>query len=152
MELLGVGFYSRKGDSPSVRVHLDPIDESMFTRAHRDCVRANIMMDGDAMFPEGFHPIKLRRTPDRSRVAEYTSRSVAGVKYYFVDFGISSYHPDRAQPCLVTGNVGRDQDPPELSDTVPYDPFKLDIFIIGNMLKREFCQVGVFRRSDWNFD
>ena len=109
-------------------------------------------MNSDAMFPEGFHPIMLEHTPDGSRVAEYMSRTVAGVKYYFVDFGISSYHPDTAHPCLVTGSAGRDQDPPELSDKMPYDPFKLDIFIIGNMLKREFCQVGVFRRSDWNFD
>ena len=101
-------------------------------------------MNGDAMYPEGFHPIRIRRTPDRLRTAEYTSRTIAGVKYYFVDFGLSCYLQDATPPRLVTGSYGRDQDPPELSDTVPYDPFKLDIFIIGNMLRREFCQVGVF--------
>ena len=101
------------------------------------------MMDGDAMYPEGFHPIKISHTPDHLRPAEYLPRSVAGVKYYFVDFGISCYLPDATSPRLVTGSYGRDQDPPELSDEVPYDPFKLDIFIIGNMLSREFCQVGV---------
>jgi len=119
------------------------VDE--FTSVHRDCVRANIMMDGNAMYPEGFHPIKIRFTPDRSRLAEHTSRTVAGVKYYFVDFGLSSYFPDAATLRLTTGSDGRDQDPPELSDTLPYDPFKLDIFIIGNMLRREFCEVGIFR-------
>lgn len=104
-------------------------------------------MDGDAMYPEGFHPIRISHTPDRLRTADYTSRTVAGVKYYFVDFGISCYLPDTSSPRLVTGSNGRDRDPPELSDTVPYDPFKLDIFIIGNMLRQEFCQVGVFRWS-----
>jgi serine/threonine protein kinase len=108
--------------------------------AHRDCVRANIMMDADAMYPEGFHPVNIRRAPDRLGIAEYISRTLAGVKYYYVDFGISSHLPDTSSPRLVTGTYGRDQDPPELSDTEPYDPFKLDIFIIGNMLKREFCK------------
>lgn len=101
-------------------------------------------MDSDAMYPEGFHPIKIDFTPDRLRRAEYTSRTVAGVKYYFVDFGMSCYLPDATSPRLVTGSDGRDQDPPELSDTVPYDPFKLDVFIIGNMLRQEFCQVRAF--------
>lgn len=105
-------------------------------------------MDADAMYPEGFHPIRLRRTPDRSRAAVCTSRTVAGVRYYFVDFGISSYLPDTNSPRLVIGSLGRDQDPPELSDTVPYNPFQLDIFIIGNMLKREFYQVGFFSITD----
>jgi len=104
-------------------------------------------MDGDAMYPEGFHPIKIDHTPDRLRLAECTSRTVAGVKYYFVDFGISSYFPDATPPRLVLGDSGRDQDPPELSNTEPYDPFKLDIFIIGNMLRQDFCQVGVIRRT-----
>ena len=103
------------------------------------------MMDGDAMYPEGFHPIRINQTPDCLRPAEHTTRTVAGVKYYFLDFGISCYLPDANSPRLVTGMDGRDQEPPELSDIDPYNPFKLDIFIIGNMLKQEFCEVGVFR-------
>lgn len=102
-------------------------------------------MDGDAMYPEGFHPIALRRNPDYSGFAKYISRTaVGGVKYYFIDFGISVYIPENLRPQMVTGLLGRDRDPPELSDTQPYDPFKLDIFIIGNMLKREFQEVSVF--------
>jgi len=104
-------------------------------------------MDADAMYPEGFHPISLRRTPDYSGVAKYKSRSIAGAKYYYVDFGISVYVPEALRPKLVTGVLGRDQDPPELSEDVPYDPFKLDIFIIGNMFRREFYQVSALRRN-----
>lgn len=104
-------------------------------------------MDADAMYPEGFHPIRLDYTRDRSRLAEYKTRTVAGAKYYFVDFGLSSYFADPTPPRLVIGSDGRDQDPPELSDAIPYDPFKLDIFIIGNMLKQEFCDVSAFKRK-----
>jgi len=39
---------------------------------------------------------------------------------------------------LVLGLAGRDREVPELSDEVPYDPFKVDIFTIGNVLRREF--------------
>jgi len=105
--------------------------------AHRDCVRANLMMDADAMYPEGFHPILTTYKPDYSGEAPYIPRSAAGVKYYFVDFGISVHIPASVYPKLVTGHLGRDQTPPELSTTIPYDPFKLDIYILGNMFKCE---------------
>ena len=98
------------------------------------------MMDADAMYPEGFHPIHVGFKRDYSGWADYIPRSAAGVKYYFVDFGISSHIPEDRQS-FVVGNFGRDQEPPELSTAVPYDAFKLDIFIIGNMFDRNFYQV-----------
>ena len=107
----------------------------------------NILFDADAMYPEGFHPVALRKARDHSALAKYTSRASAGAKYYYVDFGISVYIPEAVGPKLVTGILGRDQDPPELSEDVPYDPFKLDIFIIGNMFMQEFYQVSVLRRN-----
>ena len=97
------------------------------------------------MYPEGFHPVKYSYKRDYSGWATYVPRSVAGVRYYFADFGISAYIPGEEHQKFVTGVLGRDQEPPELSETVPYDPFKLDIFIIGNMLKQEFCDVIVPR-------
>lgn len=95
------------------------------------------------MYPEGFHPVKIMHKRDYSGWATYIPRSVAGVRYYFADFGISVHVPEDAgaDQKLVTGTMGRDQDPPELSATIPYDPFKLDIFIIGNMLDRELHKV-----------
>jgi len=101
----------------------------------------NFLMDADTMYPEGFHPVKYSYKRDYSGRATYIPRSVAGVRYYFADFGISVHLPEEEPQKLVTGDLGRDQEPPELSDTVPYDPFKLDIFIIGNMLRQEFCDV-----------
>ena len=104
----------------------------------------NLMMDADAMYPEGFHPVGLYFTPDRSKYSKYIPRSKVGVKYYFVDFGISVHIPENVHSKLVTGFLGRDRDPPELSEEVPYDPFKLDIFIIGNMFEHEFSMVRIY--------
>lgn len=131
------------------------------------------MMDGDAMYPEGFHPIALGYKPDHSGQAKSLPRKAAREKYYFVDFGISVHVPEDLASQLVTGRMGRDRDPPELSpnwgksepqtrgnqpdpsateEEGAYDPFKLDVFIIGNMLKREFQVVrissGAFRFPD----
>ena len=94
------------------------------------------------MFPRGFHPVKDTLLYDLITPAPIIPRRDVGVKYYFVDYGISSYFPTGSEPHLVLGRDGRDQDVPELSDEVPYDPFKVDIFTIGNVLRHEFCTVS----------
>ena len=103
----------------------------------------NILLDADAMYPEGFHPASLKIAADYSSPAKYRSRTSAGAKCYYVGFSISVYAPDPDNPQLVIGTLGIDQDPPELSEDVPYNPFSLDICIIGNMFAEEFYQVSV---------
>jgi len=90
------------------------------------------------MFPRGFHPVHDIFLHDLVTPAPMIPRLDAGVKYYFVDYGISSYFPTGSQPQLVLGRAGRDQDVPELSDDVPYDPFKVDIFTLGNVIGHEY--------------
>src|SRR5713101_7692093 len=99
-------------------------------------------MDATHMYPLGFHPVHTIFLPNGGTYAPMITRSEAGVKYYFVGYGISSYFPPGSQRELVLGIAGRDQDVPELSNNVPYDPFKVDIFTIGNVLRGEFQAVG----------
>lgn len=50
------------------------------------------MYDAEKLYPEGYHPWLPDFTMDVSRLAPFISRTAAGgVKYYIVDFGISSY-------------------------------------------------------------
>lgn len=98
-------------------------------------------MDAASMYPRGFHPIDDYVLDDVSTPAPIIPRSMVGVKYYFIDYGISSYFLSGSQERLVLGTEGRDQDVPELSDEVPYDPFKVDIFSIGNVFQQSFCDV-----------
>jgi len=106
--------------------------------AHRDCTMENVLMDASAMYPRSFHPIKCNHLPDGFTLATEIPRTEAGVRYHFIDYGISSYFPPGQPRALVTGRSGLDQDVPELSDTVPYEPFAVDIFIVGNTLRKEF--------------
>ncbi|KAI0047510.1 hypothetical protein FA95DRAFT_1662932 [Auriscalpium vulgare] len=105
--------------------------------AHRDCVFKNMGMDSRVMYPDGFHPIWQDWTPTVSGLARRLPRLDVGPRYYFLDFGISSYFPPGTPRTLVTGNFGRVRQVPELSKDVPYDPFKVDIFIIGNALRQK---------------
>ncbi|KAH9834123.1 kinase-like domain-containing protein [Rhodofomes roseus] len=120
--------------------------------AHRDCSYTNLMMDATPLFPDGFHPLRNTLKPDGKTAAWPNSRSHFPVKYYFIDFGISVQIPPDVQPKLAVGGDGRDQAPPELSDDVPYDPFKLDVFILGNVFRKNFydtlSNVG-FLRPIW---
>jgi len=103
--------------------------------AHRDIASSNIMMDATSMYPDGFHPYAQYRAKDgpEPQDAKSLTRSQAPPKYYFIDFGISSQFEDLESRSLVLGNKGRTR-APELSLKVPYDPFQLDVFGLGEFL------------------
>ncbi|KAI0629583.1 kinase-like protein [Trametes polyzona] len=105
--------------------------------AHRDMAVPNIMMDARPLYPHGHHPVRLGYTPDTLYPATALPRAGRGVKYYFIDFGLAQHFPKGASS-LVVGDVGRDDAVPELSDTVPYDAFKVDIFTLGHLFATEF--------------
>ncbi|KAJ7471941.1 kinase-like domain-containing protein, partial [Mycena latifolia] len=119
--------------------------------AHRDICTMNIVVDPSQMIPGGSHfldPFKAANGVDWLR--EYTgddsapyimkSRTEAGpMHYYYIDFGLSIHFPSFEARGLVTGVEGRHRKHiPEISETVPYDPFKVDVRLVGEMLRREF--------------
>lgn len=115
-----------------------------------DCVYRNIMMDASTLYPSGFHPIYKGFLLDASGPAPHLPRGSAPVTYYLMDFGISTrFSPDDPSK-LVLGTDGVEDTVPELSKTVPYDPFKVDVYIIGALIRQEFLDVRslVFERPD----
>ncbi|KAL1937558.1 hypothetical protein VTO73DRAFT_13053 [Trametes versicolor] len=106
--------------------------------AHRDCAYRNVMMDATAMNPSGYHPLHWRMLPDTVTPAPTLPRSSVPVTYYLIDFGISTrFSPDDPSK-LVVGTKGLETTVPELSTTVPYNPFKTDIYILGALFRQEF--------------
>ena len=98
------------------------------------------------MYPQSFHPTLRDWLPDNIMIrAPYCSRSRASspIKYYFIDFGYSSHFSPDETNRLVVGSKGLDGEVPELSDDIPYDPFRLDIFVIGNLFYQTFLTVSV---------
>ena len=108
---------------------------------YSDFAKLNIMMDGSAMYPEGYHPSNTNWDPSGQNEAKYyTRRAVHGVKYFITDFGLSTKFAD-GESHFVTGSKALDGEVPELSDTVPYDAFAVDIFTLGNVFKKSLIEV-----------
>lgn len=107
----------------------------------RDCTSENIMMDASPIFPNGHHPVRRSATPNGVHVAHPLSRIDHPVKYYFIDFGISTRF-GLGEPTLVVGAIGRDKELPELSEVVQYNAMQADVFILGNMYRKDLLQVS----------
>ena len=101
------------------------------------------MMEAWSLYPRGFHPVVTKHLPDLSGRAPVVARLGAWppVKYYFVDFGISVKFPSEVESKLALGVIGLDREVPELSDTKPYDPFKVDVFILGHVYQKDIYAV-----------
>ncbi|KAL5513766.1 hypothetical protein ACEPAH_4167 [Sanghuangporus vaninii] len=107
--------------------------------AHRDCSKLNIMMDAERMYPKGFHPAMQVMDASGVKRAYPKRRRDASVRYYFIDFGISSkFEPEESRNVL--GTLCQDFEVPELSEMTPYDPFFTDIFILGNLFRKTFLE------------
>ncbi|KAG8914426.1 hypothetical protein FRC01_004082 [Tulasnella sp. 417] len=101
-------------------------------------------MDGRALYPKGWHPQRWLSARDYQGCAGRPAfREVQDLHYYFVDFGMST----RGES-LTIGEDGQEE-APELSLTVPYDPYKLDVYILGKSYQRFF--VPRFAKGEFAF-
>ncbi|KAG6846745.1 hypothetical protein H0H93_012124 [Arthromyces matolae] len=102
----------------------------------RDPCFFNLMVDG-SLIPGGFHFHDIYKNPDGVTSWETWNerRSVKSLRYYYIDFGLSRRYPTNVG-VLDVGILGQDQSYPELSATIPYDPFKTDIYQLGNVILR----------------
>ncbi|EJD38712.1 hypothetical protein AURDEDRAFT_139510 [Auricularia subglabra TFB-10046 SS5] len=102
--------------------------------AHRDCTGGNILQDSSSAFPGlRCHPWYCYMSEDMQTTYDPLPRYMCTFRYYFIDFGVSS-----RDEYLVTGSICRDASAPELSETVPYNPFKLDVYLIGNHFLEDY--------------
>ncbi|KAG9047865.1 hypothetical protein FS837_001341 [Tulasnella sp. UAMH 9824] len=127
----------------SVREALEIVEQTLEI-AHRDCAFDNILMDGRALFPNGWHPQTFLATRDALDSAGRPAlREVRDLRYYFIDFGLSTHGES-----MTLGEDGQEE-APELSLTVPYDPYKLDVYILGKAYARFF--LPRFARGEFTF-
>ncbi|KZS89832.1 hypothetical protein SISNIDRAFT_444877 [Sistotremastrum niveocremeum HHB9708] len=115
--------------------------------AHLDFCSANTMMDpGPSLFPRGFHPARpsvYTRSPNSLKLEgppPMTSRTLAPVQYYIIDFGESIRYKSVADRRLISGSVGHFLDIPDFANGKFYDPFKLDVRAFGE-IKKEILEI-----------
>ena len=80
-----------------------------------DCAAENIMMDGSGLYKDGWHPMIPWQARDGGTLFLSHKRSEVEIKYYSIDFGLSTEFPPGQHDHLVTGRKGRieapEQDP-----------------------------------------
>ncbi|RDB27923.1 hypothetical protein Hypma_002140 [Hypsizygus marmoreus] len=88
----------------------------------RDGCFYKLRIDSSRVVPQGFHFLSPRAHGGvyRKKFKWRDRRSIRPVQSYFVDFGLSHRYP--------TDNV------PEHSVDTPYDPFKSDVYQLGDVI------------------
>lgn len=100
------------------------------------------MMDADAMYPDGFHPVDQSKTLDWKGKAKHFSRTERPPRYLIIDFGISVRFLGDSPPRELAVWGGDGDLPPEIQQQgAEYDPFPADVFYLGNIIKHHFTKV-----------
>ncbi|KAJ7435028.1 kinase-like domain-containing protein [Mycena galericulata] len=104
---------------------------------HFDIAPQNLMMDETRVVPAGSHFCRPESHTGLPGVFSWENRcSVGPVDYYYIDFGLSMYFPEGKDAALITATLRTFPTIPELSPTVPYNPFKVDIFQLGLTMQK----------------
>ncbi|KAJ6498151.1 kinase-like domain-containing protein [Mycena vitilis] len=103
--------------------------------AHRDLCYGNIMVDATRMIPLGWHFIApYSHCGTKVGIRSRPRSSVRPVNYYIIDFGLSQEYFVPPEDIRVVGKYGQDKTVPELSHSVAYNPFKVDVYQLGNVI------------------
>jgi serine/threonine protein kinase len=106
--------------------------------AHRDCTANNIMLDPSGMYPNGFHPTQINRSQDFTGRAKRHTRTGRPPRYYLIDFGLSREYASR--DAFDEPLSGGDRSAPEHGHGGQCNPFKTDIYYLGNLVREEFIR------------
>lgn len=99
------------------------------------------MLDAPDMFPKGWHAERQSILPDFSGLVRARRRKFTrGIKYRFIDFGISRAFESYEARKKVIGSACQDKTVPEFQTGEFYDPFKLDIYTLGNVFKKRLIE------------
>ncbi|KAJ7220638.1 hypothetical protein GGX14DRAFT_354394 [Mycena pura] len=115
-----------------------PSVRSLRSDSYQGCLF--VELDTSELIPSGFHFCSSDLTPDMKHRIKPRSRFAVNVPYYIIDLEFSMVHPG---PQQALDHVGQDKTVPEYKNNDPYDPFKLDIYQVGNMIRRDFLALYV---------
>jgi len=101
------------------------------------------MMDAKNLYLQPLHPAHFKKRRDFSGPAKHSTRTRRPVKYYLIDFGLSRRYNPEDRPVLEPPGWGGDQTVPEFlkSDDL-CDPFPVDVYCAGNVIRRNFTEVS----------
>ena len=105
------------------------------------------MMDPRPIFPNGFHPCDSTKNFNWKGSPKTYDRTHKPPKYYLIDFGLSQFYDPEQGPMTLPPILGADKSVPEYQgegEFIPHDPYPVDVYYLGSMIKVNFIKVGVF--------
>ncbi|KAG6910423.1 hypothetical protein DXG01_010778 [Tephrocybe rancida] len=108
---------------------------------HGDCKRDNIMADTLHLFNAPPHPVRSYMKRDFSGIiSKPVPRTLRPVKYFLIDFDLSKVYRPEDAPFLRDPPWGGDSTVPEhqIPGGPPCDPFAVDVYCLGNVVKHYF--------------
>ncbi|RDX54870.1 hypothetical protein OH76DRAFT_1478385 [Lentinus brumalis] len=113
--------------------------------AHCDIHLVNVLMEPTPLLSEVPHPARpQRRSYDFKRKVKQRTRTECPTRYYIIDFGLSRrFFPGDALVAPVS--YGGDKSVPEYHDSSRKvsNPFAIDVYCLGNMIREWFVDVRV---------
>jgi hypothetical protein len=105
-------------------------------------------MDAKNLYVDPYHPVELRMKRDFSGRARHYTRTQRPPKYYFVDFGLSRRYDAHDNNPLEYPIFSGDKSAPEFQNNanVPLNPFPTDVYYLGNVIREEFLNVGIYTK------
>ncbi|KAJ7088441.1 kinase-like domain-containing protein [Mycena belliarum] len=105
--------------------------------SHFDIACQNLMMDETRVVPAGSHFVRPRTHSGFLRFFRWKNRCAVGpIDHYYIDFGLSMHFPGGQDTASTVGTLRTFPTIPELSQTTPYNPFKVDIYQLGLVMQR----------------
>ncbi|KAF9069962.1 hypothetical protein BDP27DRAFT_1324463 [Rhodocollybia butyracea] len=111
------------------------VSSSLTSRS--DAKDTNIMMDSYPAFKHPPHPLSPDMKRDWSGSSKPRSRTLHPVKYYWIDYDMSVQYESNSSPLLPPG-YGGDQSVPEFLRNELCNPFKVDVYCVGNVIRNNF--------------
>jgi hypothetical protein len=89
------------------------------------------------------HPFELTKRRDFSgKVKVCSTRTQTPINYYLVDFGLSRHYNPEDGPPLELPPWGGDDSVPEFhAADAPCDPFPVDVYCLGNVIRNSYLVV-----------
>ncbi|KAF9455576.1 kinase-like domain-containing protein [Collybia nuda] len=113
--------------------------------AHNDVKFDNVMLDPLPLYDEPFHPTNPAMSQDYTHPVKRHSRTLRPVKYYYIDFGNAMYfNPENGPPRIPIrpGGYGGDRSVPEFKTMTECNPFPVDVYRAGNLIRHAFMGHG----------
>lgn len=99
-------------------------------------------MDSAPLYNEPIHVVNYYMNQDFTRKVKRQTRTLRPVKYYYIDLGSAcQYNPEDGPPRIPIGHGG-DRTVPEFQTDTHCDPFAVDVYRLGNVIRECFTDVG----------